>query len=166
MDELNFSNGDKINLSKLRSGTNIDDKNIFLKKYDKNGNSIFDADELEELKADLKTASGDDKTMQENEALTLLSNKLNISLDEAKQILSKTGNMIAKGLFGLTNQQKGQEIGDILHDIIDDNFRISGGGYNMENYEELEKMEDAAQQPATYVWIVDAFFPFSSSQVL
>ena len=37
MDELNFSNGDKINLSKLRSGTNIDDKNIFLKKYDKNG---------------------------------------------------------------------------------------------------------------------------------
>ncbi|MCQ2739748.1 MAG: hypothetical protein MJ237_05930, partial [bacterium] len=49
---LQFNNGKKINLSEIHDGINIDENNEFLKKYDKNSNSIFDKDEIEKLKED------------------------------------------------------------------------------------------------------------------
>ncbi len=104
MDELNFSNGNKLNLSKLKSGSQIDDKNIFLKKYDKNGNSIFDADELEELKTDLKTAAGDDKKLDKNEALNLFAKVFGINKTKAQE-MSNDGDLIETSILEQIKQQ-------------------------------------------------------------
>ena len=106
----------------------VDKNNEFLKSYDTDGNSIFSAKELQTLKEDVEQSAGKDKAMQENEALALLAKKLNIPLAEAKEKFSKAGDIISKGLFGLSNQQKGQEIGNTLHEIIEDNFTMNSVG--------------------------------------
>ena len=137
MSQINFGNF-SIDFNKLKEGMEVDKDNEFLKSYDFDGNSIFSAKELQTLKEDIENSAGKDKIMQENEALALLAKKLNISLDEAKAKFSKAGNIISKGFFSLSNQQKGQEIGDILHDIIDDNFKINSIG--------SKKFQDALNQ--------------------
>lgn len=127
MSHIQFGNF-SIDFSKLKEGSEVDKNNEFLKSYDFDGNSIFSSNELNALQEDIEQAAGKDKTMQENETIALLAKKFNISLEEAKEKFAQTGNIISKGLFGLYNQQKGQEIGDILYKIIDDNFTINSVG--------------------------------------
>ena len=127
MSNIQFGNF-SIDFSKLKEGMEVDKNNEFLKSYDTDGNSIFSAKELQTLKEDVEQSAGKDKAMQENEALTLLAKKLNIPLAEAKEKFAKAGDIISKGLFGLSNQQKGQEIGNTLHEIIEDNFTMNSVG--------------------------------------
>lgn len=104
MDELNFSNGNKFNLGKLRSGSQIDDKNIFLKKYDKNGNSVFDVEELEQLKTDLKNAAGEDKKLDKNEAINLFARILGIDKTKAQE-MNKDTNLVETSILEQIKQQ-------------------------------------------------------------
>lgn len=101
MGELNFNNFD---FSKLRAGMNIGNDNIFLKKYDKDGNSIFDAEEMSAFKQDLENYAGDDKKLNKNEALTLFSRVMNVTLDKAKEIFTQQGNIVANSFNYIVTQ--------------------------------------------------------------
>ena len=61
---LSFNHGKKIDLTMLREGIDIGDDNFF-KNYDKNNNSIFDADELAQLQEDLTNAAGEDLVLSD-----------------------------------------------------------------------------------------------------
>lgn len=112
------------NIDQLREGLKIDRNNKFLKQYDLDGNSIFSANELAALKKDLETAAGNDKKLQREEAVKLLAEKMNISLEEAQKLYG-TGEVISDGLTGLTAQQEAQEITETLNDLIEDNFTFA-----------------------------------------
>ena len=64
------------------------------------------------------------KKLQREEAVKLLAEKMNISLEEAQKLYG-TGEVISDGLTGLTAQQEAQEITETLHDLIEDNFTFA-----------------------------------------
>lgn len=111
MGEFNFNN---LNLSSLRAGMRIDKDNIFLKKYDKDGNSIFDADELYTLVDDLENFAGDDKKLNKTEALSLFSNVMSISLDKAKEIFNQKGNIVVDSFNTLVEQDAKVDVVEFL----------------------------------------------------
>jgi len=113
-----------IDFSQLKEGLNVDGNNEFLKKYDKDGNSIFSMQEIEQIKQDIEAAAGNDKKLQENEALNLFINKLGISAEEAKTKFATFGNAVTKGLENLNNQREAATIAHGMWNIIDDNFII------------------------------------------
>ena len=116
MGEFNFNN---LNLSSLRAGMSIDKDNIFLKKYDKNGNSIFDADELYTLVDDLENFAGDDKKLNKTEALSLFSNVMNISLDKAKEIFNQKGNIVTDSFKTLVEQDAKADAVELINKDVD-----------------------------------------------
>ena len=99
MSEYYFGNGTKFDLSHIKAGIAIDENNIFLKKYDKNNNSIFDASEVNSLKTDLKKYSGEDKVLDENESLSFFANVMNMSISSVKELFSKNNNNMVYGSF-------------------------------------------------------------------
>ena len=111
-----------IKLSDLQCGSKVDNNNEFLKKYDKDGDSIFSYSELYDLKKDIEKAAGDDKNLQEEEAIKLFAQKLNIPLDEAKKQFQKLGNLVNSGIENLSIQKEANDITEVLHELIEDNF--------------------------------------------
>ena len=111
MGELNFNNFD---FSKLRAGMNIGNDNIFLKKYDKDGNSIFDAEELNALRDDLENYAGDDKKLDKHEALSLFSNIMNLTFDKAKEIFTQQGNVVVSSFNYLVTQDAKEDSVDFM----------------------------------------------------
>lgn len=113
-----------INLNFIKEGIQVDKQNKFLQKYDTDGNSIFSAQELMELQADLEKYSGDDKTLQTEEYLKFYAEKMQISLEEAKQKFMQYGNIVEKGIlhvFSFNNDKIAKELGE----IIDNNLQIA-----------------------------------------
>ena len=92
MSEYSFGNSAKFDLSHIKAGIAIDEDNIFLKKYDKNNNSIFDASEVNTLKSDLEKYSGGDKVLDENESISLFANVMNMSISSVKQLFRQNNN--------------------------------------------------------------------------
>lgn len=114
-----------IDFNQLKEGMQVDERNEFLKKYDTDGNSIFSIQEIEQIKQDIEAAAGDDKNLQENEALSFIANKLGISTEEAKSKFTKFGNFVASGLANLNHQREAKGIAQGMWDVIDDNFKMS-----------------------------------------
>ena len=112
-----------LNLNSIKEGLRIDESNEFLKKYDKDNNSIFSCEEINALKQDLEVAAGEDRALSDNEAILLLAKKMNITIDEAKQKFFQLGNIISEGMQNLNKQQTGRDIGNDMYDMIDDNFK-------------------------------------------
>lgn len=77
-------------LSKLSIGMKIDSSNEFLKAYDKNKNSIFEAEDIEAIKKDLEKADKSDKNVGEisdndlSKFYQLAMKKLKIKIDNTK----------------------------------------------------------------------------------
>lgn len=122
-----------INLDNLQSGSRVDD-NELLKKYDKDGNSIFSYGELYELKKDLENAAGNDKNLSEAEALALLARKFNITVQEAAQRFKNAREIINKEMENLASQKDAKEITNSLHKLIEDNW--SFGSVNKPEFAE------------------------------
>ena len=122
-----------INLDSLQGGSRVDD-NELLKKYDKDGNSIFSYAELYELKKDLENAAGNDKNLSEEEALALLARKFNITVQEAAQRFKNAREIISKEMENLASQKDAKEITNSLHKLIEDNW--SFGSVNKPEFAE------------------------------
>ena len=90
MSDFIFDNGQKFNFANIKAGAAIDSQNAFLKKYDENGNSIFDANELENLKKDLEKYSGDN-ILDKQEAISFFAHVMNISQTKVKELFHKNG---------------------------------------------------------------------------
>ena len=91
MEFFSFANGKKFNLSEVKSGIKIDDKNEFLKKYDKNQNSIFDFDEVNNFKEDLKPYLADGQ-IDDEECISLYAKVMNMTTDAVRQLFSSVEN--------------------------------------------------------------------------
>ncbi len=99
MSDIFFNNGKNLDLSRIRTGMSVGSDNDFLKKYDKNNNSIFEVSELDALKKDIEASCGDDNVLNETESLSLFAKVMNLSLSKAKEIFGKkSGNMVYSGL--------------------------------------------------------------------
>ncbi len=71
-------------LEKLKPGFQLTDSCAFLKKYDKDNNSIFDADEVEQIKKDLTEAANSDantEQLSDNEILSFFTKLFGKSSD-------------------------------------------------------------------------------------
>lgn len=121
MTELSFGKY-LINTKNLQEGLRIDESNQFLKKYDIDNNSIFSREEIETLKRDLEQAAGDDKIMQEDEALRLFAAKLSISVEEAKQKFAGAGKSVIDSIVDLNHQNEAKKIVGTMHGLIEDNL--------------------------------------------
>ena len=96
MAEFSFLNN-LYDLSKLKSGIKISEENKFLKKYDANNNSVFDSDEINQLKQDIETYV-DDGVFDEDETISLYAKIMNISTAEAKEVFKNNDNLVMKDL--------------------------------------------------------------------
>ncbi len=106
MGDLFFKSGQKIDFSTLRSGIQIDENNIFLKKYDTNNNSIFDTNELNVLRQDLETYSGEDRTLDEKESISLFAKVMNITYAKAQELFNKKqSNVVYDSINSLFEEQ-------------------------------------------------------------
>ena len=76
--------------SKIKAGTKINPDNGFIKKYDRNNNSIWDRDELDNFQADIEPYIEDGK-LEKEEAVSLYAKIMNVSTEVARRIFS-TGN--------------------------------------------------------------------------
>lgn len=123
MSEISIG-GFKINLKNLIEGLAVDKQNKFLQKYDKDGNSVFSAQELADLQADLETASGDDKTLSENEILNFYAKKMGVTIEVAKEKFAKYGNIIQKGVESLSGKNE-DYIVNTLNNLIEDNLEFA-----------------------------------------
>ena len=85
---LSFNNGKKVDLSMLKEGMELKDDNLF-KSYDKNNNSIFEADELAQLQEDLTNAAGEDAVLSENEAVSFFAKIMNSTTQKIQELLKK-----------------------------------------------------------------------------
>lgn len=94
MSEFQFGNGNKFDISHLRAGITVDENNIFLKKYDRDNNSIFDAAEINQLKSDLEKYSGGDKVLDEQESISFFASVMNMSVSSVKQLFAKNNNAV------------------------------------------------------------------------
>ena len=88
---LSFNNGKKIDLSMLKEGIEIKDDNFF-KSYDKNKNSIFDAEEIAQIQEDLTNAAGNDAVLSEKEALSFYAKIMNKTVEQVQNLFKKEDN--------------------------------------------------------------------------
>ena len=91
---LSFNNGKKIDLSMLKEGIDVQNDNFF-KSYDKNNNSIFDADEIAKIQEDLTNAAGDDAILSENEALSFYAKIMNKTVKQVEKLFKKANSFIS-----------------------------------------------------------------------
>lgn len=123
MPEIKF--GSKIfDLSLIKEGVQVDTQNKFFKKYDTDNNSIFSAEEINQLQSDLEKYAGDDKILQDEEVLKFYAEKMSLSIEEAKQKFSQYGNIVEKAVVELFNAHN-EKIANNLGDIIDDNLQYA-----------------------------------------
>lgn len=101
MGGLNFSNGKSFDLSHIRVGVSIDSENIFLKKYDSNNNSIFDVDELNALKKDIETFTGNDNKLDETESISLFAHVMGMATDKVKELFWQKDNLVYSSISDL-----------------------------------------------------------------
>ena len=88
---LSFNNGKKIDLSMLKEGIDVQNDNFF-KSYDKNNNSIFDAEEIAQIQEDLINAAGEDAVLSEKEALSFYAKIMNKSVEQVQKLFKKEDN--------------------------------------------------------------------------
>ncbi len=91
------------NLSYIKAGVSIKD-NKLLKNFDKNNNSIFDAEEVSEFMNKLLPYI-EDNVFDNNEAFSFLSEVLGISSTEAQKQLQNNDNEIEAAFKTLINEQ-------------------------------------------------------------
>ena len=122
---VNFKLGNKnVDLNKLFEGLSLDKRNLFLKKYDTNGDSIFSKEELKQFQLDLIKAAGKDKILSNDEILKLYAQKMGISIKEAKEKFAKYGNIVVKAVEHLNNANNAKIVKD-MGDVIDDNWQMN-----------------------------------------
>lgn len=104
--EFKFLNTD-YNLSYIKAGISIKD-NELLKKFDKNNNSIFDAEEISDFMNELMPYI-EDKVLDDNESISLLSKVLGISTSEAQQKLLENKNSLDTAFKTLIQESAKQQ---------------------------------------------------------
>ena len=121
---VNFKLGNKnVDLNKLFEGLSLDKRNLFLKKYDTNGDSIFSKEELKQFQIDLIKAAGKDKILSNDEILNLYAKKMGVSMQVAKQKFAKYGNIVLKAVEYLNDTNNTKIVKD-MGDVIDDNWQM------------------------------------------
>lgn len=121
---VNFKLENKnVDLNKLFEGLSLDKRNLFLKKYDTNGDSIFSKEELKQFQIDLIKAAGKDKILSNDEILNLYAKKMGVSMQVAKQKFAKYGNIVLKAVEYLNDTNNTKIVKD-MGDVIDDNWQM------------------------------------------
>ena len=116
---VNFKLDNKnIDLNKFLEGLSLDTKNLFLKKYDTNGDSIFSKEELKQLQEDLENAAGKDKILSKEEILQFYAKKMGVSIQVAKEKFAKYGNIVEKAIEHLYNDNNAKIVKN-MGDVID-----------------------------------------------
>lgn len=127
---VNFfiNNDNRIDMLQLKEGGMIKSDDKFLKKYDTNGNSVWDTDEIKKFMVDLEEAdSNGDGKIDKNESISWYSKITNITIDKVKQTFTdNNANQIYQSLGNIMQQnleeqsisrisQNAQEGLDIYH---------------------------------------------------
>ena len=110
------------NLSTIKVGISVED-NEFLKKFDKNCNSVFDADELADFMNELAPYL-DDNTLDNNEAVSFFSKILGITTTEAQKQLNDDSNEVEIAFKTLIQEQAKRDAVKYSNSEIDQALEI------------------------------------------
>ena len=122
-----YFNGKKsgFDLSLLSAGIRISDDNELLKKYDKNNNSIFDADELSKFTEDVEKvldADGDKKITKQE--MINWAKLLGLSVSKTEEISSGNSNIVQDSFEYLYREQAKINAAEILDTDITNGLNI------------------------------------------
>ena len=137
-----FAMGNNITKLQFKAGIAIKDDDTFLKKYDKNNNSIFDSEEVEEFYQDLEEFAGENSVLETEETVRWYSKITGKSVDvvcrefmENNQVYNSIDILLQKQLRGSAIRQISKEA-DEAYQI----YENAVGGYVSKGYNGIKEL--------------------------